>query len=142
MLYTVTYIKKFESIQKQFLLFALRDIHDPRDYHNLPSYNIRLRLLGLQTLESRRTISSACFVFDILNENINVKYIFENVTINTNNRSRHSKYLIEKFHNTEYGRNEPITRSCRIFNEFINSYMSLTELSKTAYKNNLKELLM
>ena len=137
--YTDEYIRKFESVQKQFLLFALRQMFDPRDYLSLPSYEERLKLINLQSLQDRREILIASFIFDILHDNILVDELSDNVNLNNNRQLRHSKYLIEKFHNTEYGRNEPLTRGCRIFNNYIQCYENLTICSKVSYKNNLRK---
>jgi hypothetical protein len=41
--HTDEYFNRIESIQKQFLLFALRHLHSPLDCLNLPSYEHRLK---------------------------------------------------------------------------------------------------
>jgi hypothetical protein len=41
--HTDEYFNRMESIQKQFLLFALRHLHSPLDCLNLPSYEHRLK---------------------------------------------------------------------------------------------------
>ena len=74
-----------------------------------------------------------------MQDNILVDELSNNVNLNNNRQLRHSKYLIEKFHNTEYGRNEPLTRGCRIFNNYIQCYENFTIRSKDSYKNNLRK---
>lgn len=61
---------RIESIQKQFLLYALRNLKwDPG--YSIPSYENRLMLLDMQSLKKRRDISDLIFVHDILSEKVN-----------------------------------------------------------------------
>ena len=46
---------------------------DPRDYLNLPSYEERLKLINLQSLQTGRDILIASFKFYILQDNILVE---------------------------------------------------------------------
>jgi len=59
-----------ESIQRQFLLFALRNRYNPRDFDNLPSYKYRLSLLNMQSLANRRMFSTVSFTFDVITNKI------------------------------------------------------------------------
>ena len=77
--YTDEYIKKIESIQKQFLLFALRHLHNPLDYQNLPSYEIRLKKIYLESLQARRENLSATFVFKILHDGVDSSELKNNI---------------------------------------------------------------
>jgi len=62
--YTV-HSDSIESVQKQFLLFALRHLRwDPS--MALPSYESRLKLIHLPTLKSRRTCANVCFLFKLI----------------------------------------------------------------------------
>jgi hypothetical protein len=70
MSYTADYIKKIESIQKKYLLFALRHLHDPRDYTRLPSYEERLKIINLDKLSLRREHASAISIFNVLHGGI------------------------------------------------------------------------
>ena len=63
-------IKRIESIQKQFLIFALR--HVGFQGPQLPPYKSRLLLINMISLEDRRRLASALLTFDILKKNINV----------------------------------------------------------------------
>lgn len=129
---------RIESVQKQFLLFALRELYDPRDFANLPSYNDRLQIIGLESLADRRTMLSACFTFDVLKNNIKNRLLTDQFKLNTNRQLRNSKYLEEKFHKTDYGKNDPIARGCRIFNTYIKCYDKDQYMSKLIYKKRLK----
>ena len=116
-------------------------MYDPQDYLNLPSYEERLKLINLHTLKSRRELLIASFIYDVLHSNINTREISEAVVFNNNGRTRHARFLVENFHNTDYGTNEPLTRGCRIFNDYIDCYKETDLPSKYKYKNNLKKRL-
>jgi hypothetical protein len=90
------------NVKKQFLLFALRHQYNPNDYMNLPSYNFRLNIIDLETLESRRNNSSAIFVFNILNGKINSEELKNHVKLNNNRTTRISQYLLETNHTSNY----------------------------------------
>lgn len=63
--YQTIWIARIESVQKKFVRYALR--HLPwNDPVNLPAYENRCSLLGLETLEHRRTVSQAVFVAKVL----------------------------------------------------------------------------
>ena len=114
--FTKTQIDKVESIQKQFLLFALRNLHWNHPFE-LPKYEHRLQLLNMIPLSDRRVISSASFMYKLLNGQIDVPYlkdlIMENESIyHTRNRPP----LIYNSHSTNYGMNEPLTRLVRLYN--------------------------
>ena len=56
--------KKIESIQKQFLLFALKDLGWRNDTFVLPPYTARLQLIDIHTLEKRRTCFDIMYAFE------------------------------------------------------------------------------
>ena len=56
-------IAQIESIQKQFLLYALRGLGWRTDTYSLPSYESRLKLINLETLEFRRFKTDVLFAF-------------------------------------------------------------------------------
>lgn len=134
------FIREIESIQKQFLIFALRHIYDPRDYKNFPNYHYRLKVLELKTLEERRELLSSCFIFDIVKRNINIKYFNDRVLPNNDVRqTRHTKFLKEIQHRTDYGKNEPINRGIVLFNNYFDCFNS--EYSKLTYKKNIIKII-
>jgi hypothetical protein len=127
---------RLESIQKQFLLFALRHLYNPREYYNLPPYIQRLQSLNLLSLSSRRTLLSNAFTFDVLNNNIDIDAIKDKIRINDNVRStRHRKYLVETTYRTDYAKNNPANRLCILFNQYQDFYSST--ISKNTYKSKL-----
>jgi Reverse transcriptase (RNA-dependent DNA polymerase) len=137
--HTADYISKIESVQKQFLLFALRHRYNPYDYASLPSYEHRLNIIELESLESRRENLSAVFIFNILQDQINSTELKNEVKINNNRTTRISKYLLESNHSTNYGYNNPLNRGIRIFNSRIHCYDKTNAISVDKYKNNLKK---
>lgn len=114
--------KKLESVQKQFLLFALRSLNW-RDRYNIPPYFDRLGLLKMNTLNSRRDTSAALFAFDLLKNNINSIYLCNKISRNPNIRNlRHTPYLKVTGHSSCYSQNESFNRCSSIFNGFYKFY--------------------
>ena len=64
--YQETYINRLESVQKQFLLFALRKLG--WNSFPLPSYESRCLLINIETLKKRREIAMIIFVTDIISQ--------------------------------------------------------------------------
>lgn len=111
-------VKKIESVQKQFLLFALRNLPWQHRYVR-PPYNDRLMLLGMVSLERRRRISDCLFVFDVLRKRIKVPEINALIVVREplrSTRSAENFQLQVPFTSTSYEANDPIVRSCRTFN--------------------------
>lgn len=115
--------KRIESVQKQFLLFALGNQRLP-DSFTLPPYRERLALINLDTLSDRRRVASVSFVYDCLMGTIHSDRLRAKITINNNRRGRHSTYLYTVFHRTVYGKNEPLTRCTAQFNEVADLFLS------------------
>lgn len=70
---------RIESIQKQFVLFALRNVRW-RDRHRLPKYVERCKLISPLTLRRRRLNACAMFVFDLLSNKIDSPVLFSHLT--------------------------------------------------------------
>jgi hypothetical protein len=116
--YTADYIKKFESIQKKYLLFALRHLYDPRDYNRLPSYEERLKIINLQQLSVRREHASAIFIFNILHGGIKSQQLSNEIVLNVlnpNRQTRNSRYLRENNHLSLFSFNAPPDRGIKAF---------------------------
>lgn len=62
----ITHINAIESIQKQFLIFALRKFKWQNRFQ-IPPYRHRLLFFHMNTLEDRRTISQILFILSIIN---------------------------------------------------------------------------
>jgi hypothetical protein len=138
--YTDEYIVKLESIQKKFLLFALRHIYDPRNFRLLPSYENRLSILELEKLSTRREHASSIFIFNILNGGIKSLDLSNYVTINQNRQTRFTRHLNEYSSTKDYILNAPLNRGIRLFNSFISCYDKENFMSVDNYRSKLKRL--
>lgn len=78
-------VNRIESIQTQFLLFALRKLKW-RDRFVLPSYKHRLLLLDMNTLNDRRSIAQICFIHSVLLGNISSPQILYELKLKVPNR--------------------------------------------------------
>lgn len=111
------HIVRIERIQKNFTKFALKNLFPAQ----MPPYRSRFLLLGLQSLESRRKYQSACFIFDLLNNNIDSPDLLSLVPTFVPPRSLRVVNLFDiPFHRTNYARNGPLTRTFLNLN-FINN---------------------
>jgi hypothetical protein len=130
---------RLEAIQKKFLRFALRNLNWNREL-SLPPYCQRCRLIVLDTLSTRRTLSCILFVFDVLCSNLDCPEALRNLglTVPTYN-TRQQSQLKEHFHRTNYGQNEPINRAVVCFNKF----SSIFEFggSREVFANKVRTLL-
>ena len=112
------WIQRMESIQKQFLLFALRHLGWNPNSYVLPPYVERLRLIDMETLEKRQHSADSVFVFDLVRRNLDCEKLCVDVNVNPNPRNlRHVRYLVKDFYKTDYARNGPLPRSIRSFND-------------------------
>ena len=110
------YSDKIESVQKQFLLFALRGLHWNSSFV-LPSYTSRLKLIRLPTLKSRRIMLNTMMVLKILNGNIPSDFLISSIRINVPVRSsRHYQLLYVDFHRTNYSMGDSLSKMCIDFN--------------------------
>lgn len=112
------HINRLESIQKQFLIFALRGLN----WENrvvLPPYRNRLQLLNLMTLEDRRKMLSCCFVWNIVQGNINCKNLLANLLFNCPIRvSRFFVPLKLRLYNCNYLNFAPYFQCLKFYNLF------------------------
>ena len=106
---------RLERVQKRFLRVALRNL-PWRDPANLPPYADRCRLLGLETLEHRRKVQQALFIAKLLNGDIDSPKLLSLVNIRASRRTlRSSSLLVNRFHRTNFGYNEPMASCIRTF---------------------------
>lgn len=111
-----THNDRVESVQKQFLIFCLRNVY--RDYLALPSYATRLAEINLPTLKSRRTMHSISFMVNLINGNIHSEFLLNNVNFNIPQRSlRYFNPLYIRICRTNYAMSDPLTKLCNCYNE-------------------------
>lgn len=115
---------KVESVQKQFLLFALRNLQWSHPFM-LPPYESRLNLLNMQTLEKRRIKACCMVIFDLLQGHIKVHELCEMLErryTGVNTRLAQRLQLTIPILTTNYEKNAPIPRCCNFFNKFAQNY--------------------
>ncbi|XP_075150870.1 uncharacterized protein LOC142224978 [Haematobia irritans] len=116
------YVDRVESVQKRFLLFALRGLGwtDPLD---LPPYVNRLKLIDLPTLERRRLVFDVIFISRLLKGEINSQQLISKLDINVPSRVTR-QYIPLKLPvvRNNYEEHSSFYRLCRHYNEFSNVF--------------------
>lgn len=136
--YYAIHSQHIESIQKQFILYALRHLNWP-DRINLPSYVHRCQLIDIETLERRRTNACLLFMFDLFTFKIDADDIRNKMIPYDSTRPIRSHLLFKMhLHRTNYGINEPINRIICISNK-IAAHFSFT-MSREIFKKCIKSL--
>ena len=134
---------RLESIQKRFLVFALRRL--PRDEncprYVLPPYLGRCLLLNIEPLSVRRQFFCAVFVRDIVMGRIDCPQLLYLCAIRAPTRYLRSRgFAIElDFHWSNYGMSDSIFNACRVFNN-VSSIFDFN-LSRDAFKCTVKKYL-
>lgn len=139
---TLTDRNRIESIQRKFLLFALRNLNW-RNGFQLPAYASRLNLLSMETLELRRRVADCMFAFDMLRKNINVPSLSCLFSIRQPARDTRLASTIQlnvQFASTRYAANETVTRCCRLFNTISQCYDD--NCSRDTFRTRVKSLLI
>ena len=133
----ITESARIESVQKQFLLFALRNLGWRRDTYVLPSYESRLLLLNMHTLEKRRNVNDIVFAYDLIKKNIKCPQLCNQIVLNqpAPQNLRRRRFLFVRHHTRHYTFNEPISRVSRAFNEVSQLYEN--SISRRCFKNKL-----
>lgn len=129
---------RFERVQKNFTRYAIRKLNR---FDELPNYDERCKLIGLETLSSRRKATSVMFIRDIINYHINSPELVFLINIYAPQRSlRVRNLLFDRRHRTNYGSNEPITRCICTYNELCNEIDF--SLSRLEFKNCVYSLIL
>lgn len=130
-----------ESIQKKFVLFALRRSVRRNSDFELPPYDDRRKKLGLERLSNRRKISRVFFIYDVLRGRISAPDLCAKFDSYRNLPShsydlRNANMFRPPHHRTDYGFNEPITAICRDFEGFRDIYES--SLTRQSFRSRVK----
>ena len=126
-------------MQKQFLLFALRNLNW-NSAVRLPPYISRLKLIDLPTLLNRRTMLGIVFVNNLINGNVDSCYLLKNISFNVPTRvSRYFMPLKVDFFRSNFLCNEPLRRMCEDFNKYY-SFFSIGDNSYVVKKTLLWHL--
>jgi hypothetical protein len=107
---------KLEKVQHKFLRYIRFKCSIPRESHT--TYNSLLSLLNLQTLEHRRVSLGLCFLYKILNGNVDCPDFLSRLTFYTptfNTRSTNTFRLSLQV--TNYANNIPCNRLMQTVNK-------------------------
>ena len=134
--YTLVQINAIESVQKQFLLFALNGL-GWQDQYVLPPYQHRLKLLNMDTLQGRRKRYDGVFMFKLMTNLLDSPYLHSTITRNSSSYdTRNRRVLTQARHSTSYGHNQTMTRLTRLYNE--DPYTFTNQQSLNSFKINFK----
>jgi hypothetical protein len=131
---------RIERIQHNFIRFALRGLGWTAQ--PLPPYESRCLLLGLEVLSDRRKIAAALFVRDILCRRIESAYLADLLRFESNPypRRRNAR-LMDSYHRTNYGQNEPVNKAILIFNEYCSLFGFRDDESRYVFRNSFSRAL-
>lgn len=118
----ITVIDRIEAVQRKFVRYALRNLpwNDPV---NLPPYENRCQLLGLETLEQRRKNAKAVFVAKLLNAELDAPNLLALIDINIPGYAlRNTEFLRLPRWRQDYDGNEPVRAVMRNFNDVYNLF--------------------
>lgn len=130
-------INSLESVQKQFLLFALRGLGwDP--IRRLPPYEHRLQLIDLPSLERRRLVLGITFMINLINGKIVAPFILNQIDFNVPSRiSRNYVPIRLPQCRTNFEAFSPLRLLCKAFNDYyqlFNISDSLSSIKKKLYR--------
>ena len=133
-------VKNLERVQNHFLRhieFKMGLVHTVGEYSNI------LQILNLQSLEKRRVVSDLYFLYKLLNNNVDSKYLrnkIEFVTSRSTMNTRSTTIFVIPFKRTNYGYYSPVQRMIHAGNTF--THLSWFDLSFGTYKNRVKSLVI
>lgn len=108
--------ERIESIQKQFLLYALRRLE--WTVYPLPSYESRCMLINIQTLKERRDYFMASFVNDIVSQRIDSPSILSKLNFYVPTRQLRNRTLFAvEYYRTNYAKFGPINQMMMVYNQ-------------------------
>ena len=114
--YSITHEERIESVQKQFLLFALRKLGWTR--FPLPSYKARCMLINIQTLKERREFAMISFINDLVSHRIDSAELLSKLNFYIPSRPlRNRNIFIANNHRTNYAKFGPLNRMMISFNK-------------------------
>lgn len=131
-----THIDRIERVQSRFVNFLLYKINiNP----HMLAYPEWLRLIGLESLESRHNHLSLSFGHKILNNSVNSPELLGLINFRVPSRPTRQQELFSLNHSrTDIGKNNPINRMMRLFNELPFDFD--LNCSLNSFKNKLKKL--
>jgi hypothetical protein len=135
------HVTRIESVQKQFLLFALRKLGWSSNL-SLPSYEARCMLINIETLEKRRDVAMISFVNDIISQRVKSEYLLENLNFYTPSRILRTRNLFQaEPQRTMYASNKPVNQMMNTYNQYcvhIDITMSRAAIRKVLNRRDLQ----
>ena len=138
--YYAVHQERIESVQKQFLLYALRKLNWTT--FPLPSYEARCMLINIQSLQERRKFAMLSFINDIISQRVQSAKLLSEIrnSIHESNRTLRQTQLFRiTACTTNYANNSPLNQMKRFYNEnsqYIHFGMSKLELRNRLYHRN------
>ncbi|XP_075150556.1 uncharacterized protein B0403.1-like [Haematobia irritans] len=121
------YIDRVESVQKQFLIFALRGL-GWNNLYDLPPYSSRLLLIDLPSLERRRFMHGIVYLTKLIKGDTDSHYLTSKICYNVPNRlTRNFVLLKTDFCRHNYELFNPLNVLSRNYNS-VYTLFSLSEL--------------
>lgn len=112
--------KRFESVQKQFLLYALRRFRWGDGFH-LPKYEHRLLLLQMISLENHRNVAQVMFVLKLIKGEICSDALLQKIQFRVPYHSiRNIQFLRIVTLNHGYQKFMPLKKLIETFNKYYN----------------------
>jgi hypothetical protein len=130
----VCHSKRVERIQHNFVRFALRRTGNP-----LPAYDSRCALLGLESLEDRRTMADAPFIRDLLCNRIDSAHLSGLLLFESNLYARRRNARLMSFiHRTNYERFEPLNSAVMNFHKYCDLFDFRNDESQYSVKDSVR----
>jgi len=112
----LTLVDRIERIQRKFTRVAIRRFLGRSD--RIPSYPIRCRLLGLETLRTRIYHIQSYFIACLLSNDLDVPALLSSIPIYApSRRLRDRPPLLIPSRQTRHGQNDPFLRALSAFND-------------------------
>ena len=140
-------IRRIESIQKPFLLYAFRRFDWPHRFH-LPKYEHRLLLLQMISLEDRRRAAQIIFILKLIKGEISSDTLLNMINFRIpSRRLRSTQFLSVHNESCNYRKFRPMNFMLTTFNDYSNARVPFTNefiidfnLSSNIVKKRLHEL--
>jgi hypothetical protein len=130
--FSATHEERLESVQKQFLLYALRKLSWTS--FPLPSYEARCMLIDIQTLKERRKYAMVSFVNDIVSHRIDSTTILSKLNFYAPTRHLRTRSLFSIVqYRTNYAKFGPLNRIMASYNQYCET------IDVTMPRHNLKQ---
>ena len=131
--YQDTHKDRIESVQKQFLLYALRRLG--WNSFRLPSYESRCMLIKIDSLEKRREFAMLAFINDVIGQRVNDANILEKLNFYAPTRYLRNRNLFYiNNQRTNYAQNGPLNNMMFCYNKHC------TIIDVTMNKNQIKKV--